>query len=108
MDILVIPSKIIALREAAGWSKNKLAKEAGISQAYVSQLESGQKQPGVDVLSRICSALGLSLVEFFSDVQQEESLSLEVRQIIEKVKNLPPDKLHALNAVLDTWVDDTE
>jgi transcriptional regulator with XRE-family HTH domain len=100
-----IPSKIIALREAAGWSKNKLAKEAGISQAYVSQLESGQKQPGIDVLSRICSALGISLAEFFQDNTQAPDTPHEVRRIMDKVQKLSPDKIKVLESVLDTWIE---
>lgn len=64
MDIAV---KIKNLRESLGWSKNRLANEASISQAYVSQLEDGQKRPGIDILEKICQAAGITVIDFLSE-----------------------------------------
>ncbi|WP_166512337.1 helix-turn-helix domain-containing protein [Desulfallas thermosapovorans] len=91
------------MRETAGMSKGKLALEAGVSAAYIGQLESKNKQPTVDTLSRICQALGITLSEFFASDHPPE-LPPEVRRVCEKVQKLPPDKLRILNDVLDTWV----
>jgi transcriptional regulator with XRE-family HTH domain len=62
-----VAGKIKKLREEANLSKNQLAKKAGISQSFISAIESDQKHPGIDVMEKICHALGITLSSFFSD-----------------------------------------
>ncbi|MCL5781504.1 MAG: helix-turn-helix domain-containing protein [Firmicutes bacterium] len=95
--------KITELRTTQGISLTNLAKRSGIAQSSLSYIESGKTQPTVETVEKICTALGITLSEFFSDTQEQEPLPPEVRQIYKKVKRLPPDKLKVLNAVLDTW-----
>jgi len=82
---------------------NALAKRSGAAQSAISEIESGQRQPTFEVLEKIVTGLGYSLAEFFAD--QAPELPPEVRQIVDKVQKLTPDKLKVLNAVLDTWVE---
>jgi transcriptional regulator with XRE-family HTH domain len=46
-------------RLTAGMSQEQLAFDAGISRNYVSLLELGEKSPTVQVLLRVCKALGV-------------------------------------------------
>lgn len=39
----------------------------------------GQNQPSVDMLSKICDALGVTLAEFFSPAAEPKEASLEAR-----------------------------
>lgn len=51
------------LRERAGLSQESLAEEAGISSAYVSQLETGRRNPPTpDVLRRMAGPLGVPYI----------------------------------------------
>lgn len=51
-------------RQAKGWTQVELAKKARVTQALVSQLESGKKgSPSVVPLLRIAKALGVTLEE---------------------------------------------
>ena len=46
-------------RRGLGWTQSELAARAGISRGYLSELERGQtERPGLDVLTRVCAALG--------------------------------------------------
>ena len=45
-------------RKAAGMSQEELSFEADIDRTYVSQLENDRKSPTVDVLLRMCKAMG--------------------------------------------------
>lgn len=100
-----VAERIKSLREAAGLSKGKLAERAELSATYIGQLEMGIKQPTVETITRICTALGITLAEFFSDNGQPQELPPEVRRVCDKVQKLPPDKLKILESVLDTWVE---
>ncbi|WP_031517083.1 helix-turn-helix domain-containing protein [Desulfofalx alkaliphila] len=95
--------KIKTVRTQQNISMNMLAKRADIAQSTLSRIESGQQMPTFDVLERIVSALGITLSDFFANNQEPEPLPPEVKQVCDKVKQLPLDKLKVLNAVLDSW-----
>lgn len=50
-------NKLTKLRESKGWSQQKLADESGVSQAYISELELGRKNPTVKILQKLSQAL---------------------------------------------------
>lgn len=45
------------------WSQEELAAQAGISQTYVSQMESAQRRASIDVLDQLAAALGVEVAE---------------------------------------------
>ncbi len=47
-------------REEADLTQEQLSYSAGIDRTYISQLENNRKSPTVDVLFRLCDALGVS------------------------------------------------
>jgi transcriptional regulator with XRE-family HTH domain len=52
------------LREAKGLTQDQLAKKAGVTEAYVSMLESGKrKAPSLPALQRLAKALGAPVAE---------------------------------------------
>jgi transcriptional regulator with XRE-family HTH domain len=53
------------LRDAKGLSQSELAKQLGVTQAFISLVERGER-PGVgaDVLYRLCDALGVKCDHF--------------------------------------------
>ena len=44
-------------RKKLGWSQYRLAKEVGITQSFMNEIESGKKSPSIEVFFRICEAL---------------------------------------------------
>jgi transcriptional regulator with XRE-family HTH domain len=50
-------------RTRLDWSQEQLAAEAGISQTYVSQMESAQRRVSIDILDRLALALGIELAD---------------------------------------------
>lgn len=59
-----LSQKIKQLRKKKGFSLSKLAETAGISKAYMSQLENSvSKQPSAEILFKIASALGTTIAD---------------------------------------------
>ncbi len=48
-------------RKKLGWSQYKLAKEVGIAQSFMNEIEKGRKSPSLEVFFRICEALNIQL-----------------------------------------------
>lgn len=59
---------LIHWRHTLGWTQEELATRAGISRGYLSRLERGLPgRPGLDILTRVCGALGRTWTELFSE-----------------------------------------
>jgi transcriptional regulator with XRE-family HTH domain len=52
------------LRETKGISQLALAKRAKVAQAYISEMEAGEKKnPGIETLRKLAKALGVPVTE---------------------------------------------
>ena len=56
-------------REAAGMTQEELAFAAELDRTYISQLERDKKSPTIDVLFRLCDAMGVRLSELIARVE---------------------------------------
>ena len=73
-EVFDVGARIVQLRQNKNITTNKLANMAGISQSFLRDIELGNKNPTVETLSYICSALDVSLQYFFS---QSDSSALQ-------------------------------
>ena len=86
-------------RARRGMSRKLLAKHAGISERYVTQLESGKGNVSILLLQQIATALGLPL----SRLLENESPSAEMTLLRQFLKRLTPAQLAEAYASLATW-----
>ncbi len=57
--------RIRGLREAKGWTQERLAEAADLDRAYVAGIEVGLRNPSLRNLAKIATALGVSLKRLF-------------------------------------------
>ena len=72
-------------RTRRGWTLRDLSERCNLSVSFLSQVERGLSSPAITSLDAICSALGVSLSEFFSKCENTEdahSLSAGPSEII--------------------------
>ena len=65
-----IGEKIRALRLAKQMTLKQLARKAGCTDAYISQMERGRANPSLMILKNISSALEVKVVDFFLDPEE--------------------------------------
>lgn len=94
-----IGKRITYFRTAKGYSVNKLANLSGISQSYLRDVELGNKNPTIEILSFICNTLEITLKEFFDEESKEE---LEKDPLLAKIYQLTPEQKNALLVFLET------
>ena len=63
----------VGLAEDANLTQEQLSFAARIDRSYISQLENDRKSPTVDLLFRICNALGISASGLLAHVEARES-----------------------------------
>jgi transcriptional regulator with XRE-family HTH domain len=71
------------LRNAEGISAKELAKRVGLSPAYISEIETGKKEPTLKVLNAYGSFFGISPANLL--YIQEENLSASNAELIVKI-----------------------
>ncbi|MFV2021053.1 helix-turn-helix domain-containing protein [Micromonospora sp. LOL_023] len=67
----VIGRVLRRLRQDQGRTLQDVAQAAGLSTAYLSELERGRKEPSSEMLASICRALGVALDELLLQAMQE-------------------------------------
>jgi len=86
-------------RARRGMSRRLLAHHAGISERYVTQLESGKGNVSILILRQIASALGLPLTRLVEEAEQGPEMTL-LRQFLAR---LSPAQLKDAYASLAGW-----
>lgn len=95
-----VGQRIKTLREARGWTTNRLANQCGLSQSFLRSVELGEKGISVDSLSLLCDALSVSLGEFFADTLPQAQLEDPLAQ---ELQHLSPRQRQALAAFLQAY-----
>lgn len=67
---VVFGATLKSLRKVADFSQDELADRANVDRTYISLLERGQRSPTLDITVLLCQALGISLGEFFTLVDE--------------------------------------
>ena len=66
----MLGEEIRKARLKAGLTQESLAFDAGVSRNYVSLLELNRKSPTVDMLLRLCKAMGVSAAKMIARVEK--------------------------------------
>ncbi len=91
-----IGKRIAFFRSNRGYTVNKLANLSGVSQSYLREIELGNKNPTVALLSVLCDTLGVTLKEFFDD-QPDDPLISEIYQLSPQQRKALGDFLSSMN-----------
>ena len=84
---MVLGEKLRDLRLYCELTQEELADRCELTKGYISQLENDLTSPSIATLIDILSALGTDLKEFFADIDNEEKISFNKNEYIEKVTN---------------------
>ena len=83
-----ISKRLISLRQKCGYTQNRLAEWAGVSQSHLRRVELGQADITVSHLELLCDAMNISLKEFFDDSTGDDELTVALSKLSPKQKKL--------------------
>lgn len=67
----MIGDELRKARTAAGMTQEQLSFKANVHRTYISQLEHDKKSPTLDMLFRLCDAMGASAAKIVARVEAE-------------------------------------
>jgi XRE family transcriptional regulator, aerobic/anaerobic benzoate catabolism transcriptional regulator len=85
-------------RARRGMTRRILARDSGLSERYLAQLESGKGNLSIKLLRRVSAALNLPLPRLLGG---EAAEPVELARILELLRRLPADRLGEARALLD-------
>jgi len=71
LELTKLGTRLRNLRSQRGWTLEDLANRAGVSEAYLSRLEGGERQPSLAVLFSLAQTYGIALPSLFKPEPQD-------------------------------------
>ncbi len=101
-----VGSRLRELRKGLGVSGNALARMAGVAQSTISEIESGRTVPSINVLNKLCRAMGITLGDFFApDSAHQSSSPPEFRRLLMLAQQLEPNQLEMICLVIEAMLE---
>ncbi len=91
-----IGKKLRKLREDKNMTMYRLTQITGISGHHIKGVEEGTRQPTIETLERLVTALGSSLAEIFNDDMECSYLNEREKHLIDNFRAMSDEKAKAL------------
>lgn len=73
-------ARLKELRRSRGYSQATLAEAASVSTSYITRLENGLVAPGIDLVSRLATALGVAITDLLPSTPPTDPADVLKRQ----------------------------
>jgi XRE family aerobic/anaerobic benzoate catabolism transcriptional regulator len=103
--LAVLGDRVRELRARRGMTRKILAKDSGVSERYLAQLETGQGNASLAILRRLARALDVPLSGLVSDAPEP---AVEFTQAVELLRRLGPGQLSDARSLLLKTFGDAE
>lgn len=88
--------KLKKLREDRGMSMYRLTQLTGVSGHHIKGIENGTRQPTIETLYKLVTALGSSLAEIFNDDENCFYLTEDESRLVENYRMMSAEKSESL------------
>jgi XRE family aerobic/anaerobic benzoate catabolism transcriptional regulator len=95
--LAALGDRVRELRARRGMTRKILARDSGVSERYLAQLETGQGNASLGILRRVARALDVPLASLIADTPEPPS---ELRGAVELLNRLRPEQLGEARALL--------
>lgn len=68
----IVGANVLRLRQSKGWSQENLAEASNLHRTYVSQIETGARNPTLAIIQRLSLALGVAPYELLQELPVED------------------------------------
>ena len=83
-----VSKRLITLRTQCGFTQNKLAELAGVSQSHLRRVELGEADITVSHLQLLCDAMSITMKEFFEEATDTDEVAAAFSKLSPKQKKL--------------------
>jgi len=62
---LIFGQNVKKVREQKAWSQDRLSEETGLHRTYISGIERGVRNPTIEIVQKLATALGVEVQDLF-------------------------------------------
>ncbi len=84
-----IGSKLFHFRMRAGWTRERLAEEIGVSVQQIHKYESGTNRLNTDRLQQVAQALDVPIQLFFTNLEETLPIAIEEKLLLDSYRAIP-------------------
>lgn len=97
--------RIKQYREKVGLTQFQLAEKIGVSEFYISALETGRRNPGRKTLVKLANEMKIP-IEALLDIETDNGLKFTTEELYDKIKNLPTDIQKKIINIIDFIIEE--
>lgn len=97
--------RIKQYREKVGLTQFQLAEKIGVSEFYISALETGRRNPGRKTLVKLANEMKVP-IEALLDIETDNGLKFTTEELYDKIKNLPTDIQKKIINIIDFIIEE--
>ncbi|MBO5179379.1 MAG: helix-turn-helix transcriptional regulator [Clostridia bacterium] len=97
--------RIKQYREKVGLTQFQLAEKIGVSEFYISALETGRRNPGRKILVKLANEMKVP-IEALLDIETDNGLKFTTEELYDKIKNLPTDIQKKIINIIDFIIEE--
>ena len=91
-------------RKEKGYTQFQMAEKIGVSEFYISALETGSRKPGRETLIKLSNEMSMP-IEALLEMETEQSIKFAAEELYNKIKGLPTDQQKKVIRILDFIVE---
>ena len=92
----MVGSRVRALRARRGMSRKILARDSGVSERYLGQLESGQGNISINLLRQVAVAMSISTAELLAEEPDQPFEQKMIMHLLERLNEQQIDEVHKI------------
>lgn len=92
-------------RKENGYTQFQLAEKIGVSEFYISALETGSRKPGRETLIKLSNEMNIP-IEMLLELKTEQSLKYATDDLYQKIKALPKRQQQQVLNIIDFIIDE--
>lgn len=92
-------------RKEKGYTQFQMAEKIGVSEFYISALETGSRKPGRETLIKLSNEMSMP-IEALLELETEQSIKFATEELYNKIKGLPMEHQKKVVRILDFLIDE--
>lgn len=92
-------------RKEKGYTQFQMAERIGVSEFYISALETGSRKPGRETLIKLSNEMSVP-IEKLLELKTEESIKLATDELYKKIAVLPKEKQRLIINIMDFLIEE--
>lgn len=92
-------------RKEKGYTQFQMAERIGVSEFYISALETGSRKPGRETLIKLSNEMNVP-IEKLLELKTEQSIKLASNELYKRISSLPKERQEKIISIMEFLIEE--